>query len=209
VYGTNTVTGAPIVRVSFDAAGLTLPADQRRNFFGSYYWDPQFCFGCSNGTPGRDAHDVAVVILSSTGCSICGSVPADVTLGKYGALPAPGLVDGLTTGAPVDLVGYGIQNFVRGGGPPRPGDVFTRFAAQSTLIASSDKLSASFLKLHQNKGGICFGDSGGPDLVAGTNVILAVNSFGPNELCNGVAYSYRVDTPQALGFIASTVAARS
>ena len=36
VYGTNTMTGAPIVRVSFDEAGLTLPADQRHNFFGSY-----------------------------------------------------------------------------------------------------------------------------------------------------------------------------
>jgi hypothetical protein len=209
-YGTNTTTGAPIVRVSFDAAGLTLPKDQRHNFFGTFYWDPQFCLGCSNGIPKFDTHDVALVIMSSKGCAICsGAVPSDVTLGQYGALPAGGLVDGLKTGTPVDLVGYGVQNFVRSGGPPRPGDVFTRYGAQTTLIASNDTLSASFVKLHANKGGICFGDSGGPDLLGGTNVVLAVNSFGTNDLCNGVSYSYRVDTPQALTFIASTVAARS
>jgi hypothetical protein len=205
-YGTNTKTGAPIVRVSFDPAGLTLPKDERHNFFGSYYWDPQFCLGCSNGVPTFDTHDIAVVIMSSAGCATCSSVPADVTLGQYGALPARGLVDGLTMGTTIDLVGYGVQDFVRSGGPPRPGDVFTRFGAQTTLIASNDALSSSFVKLHANKGGICFGDSGGPDLLGGTNVVLAVNSFGTNGLCNGVSYSYRVDTPSALAFIGSTVA---
>jgi hypothetical protein len=207
VYGTNTKTGAPIVRVSFDPEGLTLPKDQRHNFFGSYYWDPQFCLGCSNGIPGTDAHDVAVVIMSSTGCATCSAVPSDVTLGRYGALPARGRVDQLPMGAAIDLVGYGIQDFVRSGGQPRPGDLFTREAAQTTLIASNDTLSSSFVKLHANKGGICFGDSGGPDLLAGTNVVLAVNAFVTNSLCNGISYSYRVDTPSALAFVASTVAA--
>jgi hypothetical protein len=205
-YGTNTRTGAPIVRVSFDPAGLTLPKDQRHNFFGSYYWDPQFCLGCLNGLPAFDTHDVAVVIMSDTGCAICTAVPAEVTQGQYGALPGEGLVDSLTMGTGVDLVGYGIQNFVRSGGPPEPGDVFTRYAAQTTLIASNDGLSSSFLKLHANKGGICFGDSGGPDLLTGTNIVLGVNSFLTNNLCNGVTYSYRVDTPSALAFIGSALA---
>jgi hypothetical protein len=47
-----------------------------------------------------------------------------------------------------------------------------------------------------------------PDLLGGTNIILADNSFVTNRHCNGVAYSYRIDTPQALNFITSTVAAR-
>src|SRR5579864_4672955 len=78
-YGRNTTTGAPIVRVSFDPLGLTLPPDQRHTFFGSYYWDPQFCFGCAPGLPRADTHDLAVVVMSPSGCSICGSVPPAAT----------------------------------------------------------------------------------------------------------------------------------
>jgi hypothetical protein len=36
---------------------------------------------------------------------------------------------------------------------------------------------AKLIKLHANVSGVCHGDSG-PDLLAGTNIILAVNSFG-------------------------------
>jgi len=44
------------------------------------------------------------------------------------------------------------------------------------------------------KGGTTFGDSGGPVLLAGTNTILAVNSFVTNYNCDGVTYSNRIDT---------------
>jgi hypothetical protein len=117
-------------------------------------------------------------------------------------------------GTGIDFVGFGVQNFINGGGPcggpctPVPGDVFTRFFAPSTLIASNNSISDEFIKYHVNKGGICFGDSGGPDLLGGTNIVLADNSFVSNGQCNGVAYSYRIDTAQALGFIRATVAAR-
>lgn len=199
IYGTNATTGGQIVRVSFDALGLTLPSDQRRNFFGTFYPDPQFCVACP-AVMNTDTHDVAVVITS-------GSVPADVTSGHYGALPSTSAVDTLVMGTAIDLVGYGIQNFVVGGGQPRPGDVFTRYRAETTLIASNDVFSPFLLKLHANKGGVCFGDSGGPDLLAGTDVVVAVNSAVTNNFCNGVSYSYRVDTASSLAFIASTRAA--
>jgi hypothetical protein len=83
-----------------------------------------------------------------------------------------------------------------------------RFFARTTLVASNNSISDEFLKLHSNKGGTCFGDSGGPDLLGGTNVVLAVNSFVANLVCSGNTYSYRVDTPQALSWIRTTVAAR-
>jgi len=105
----------------------------------------------------------------------------------------------------VDLVGYGVQGFARGGG--RPQDIFTaiRFFAPSQLIQSNNVQSGEFIKMtanpSQGTGGICFGDSGGPDVLGGTDIVLAVNSYVTNGNCAGVTYSNRVDLPDILSFI--------
>lgn len=218
-FGTDTVSGAPLVRVSFDPDLINTPSAQRVWHFGTYYFDPQFTIGGGHGLVGFDTHDIAVIIFGSPGCQVpaaasgiksCGAITDPST---YGALPSEGLVDTLTNGTPVDLVGYGDQNFIRGGGPcdgpckPRAGDAFTRFFGQTTLVASNDRISDEFIKLHSNPSGTCFGDSGGPDLLGGTNVVLGINSFVANGLCAGNTYSYRADTAQALDWVAATVAA--
>jgi hypothetical protein len=207
--GVNTVSGAPIVEVTFDEQGATGASP---TFFGSGYVDPQFCPACGGGLPGFDTHDVAVVSFASTGCSPCGPIPASATDGRYGALPAEGEVNRLPMKTPVDVVGYGVQAFTVGGGPclgpctPRPSAFGTRSSTTSPLVQSTDAISDEFIKLQTTRGGQCLGDSGGPDLESGTNVLLAVTSFGTNT-CNGVGYSYRLDTAAALGFVASTIAA--
>jgi len=163
---------------------------------GTFHPNPDWCIGCGPGLPGFDTHDVAVVALSS---------PRNP--GAFAALPAADLVDTLAMGTGVDIVGYGVQGFIRGGG--KPGDIFlfTRYFAPSVLIQSNNVQSVEFIKLTANpaqgKGGICFGDSGGPDILSGTNTILAVNSYVTNGNCAGVTYSQRVDLPDILAFINS------
>jgi hypothetical protein len=215
IFGANSVTRAPIIRVSFDPNLINTPRPQRVWFFGSFYADPQFSLGASGGKLGTAAHDLALIVFTPEGCSVpagqngtCGPIAPDVTLGQYGVLPAPNLVAGLPANAAFDVVGFGVQDFTRGGGPPQQGAAFTRFAGQTRLVQANDRISSSFVRLHANDAAVCFGDSGGPDLLAGTRTVVALNSFDSNELCRGVVYSYRVDTPDALGWIRATAAAR-
>ena len=163
---------------------------------GTFHPHPDWCLGCGPGLPGFDTHDVAVITLN-----------APVNPGAFALLPSAGLVDTLPMRTPVDIVGYGVQGFTRGGGPPSA--IFTgiRFFAPSLLIQSNHRSSDEFIKLTANpaqgKGGACFGDSGGPDILSGTDIVLAVNSFGTNPNCAGVGYSNRVDLPDILAFINS------
>jgi hypothetical protein len=161
---------------------------------GTFHPDPDWCPGCGPGLPGADSRDVAVVVLS-----------APRSPGAFATLPAAGLVDTLAMKTAVDLVGYGTQDFTRGGGQPEPIITLTRFFAPSQLIQSNNRQSPEFIKLTANpasgKGGTCFGDSGGPDVLAGTDIVLAVNSYVTNGNCAGVTYSNRIDLPEILSFI--------
>jgi len=163
---------------------------------GTFHPDPAWCPACGHGLPGFDTHDVAVITLS-----------APVTLSRYAHLPEPAIVDTLPMKTGVDIVGYGVQEIIRGGGRPQPFTSLVRFFAPSQIIQSNNRISVEFLKLTANpskgKGGICSGDSGGPDLLGGTDTVLAVNSYGTNSNCAGVTYSQRVDLPDILQFIAS------
>jgi hypothetical protein len=155
---------------------------------------PDWCLGCGPGLPGFDTHDVAVISLN-----------APRNPGGFAALPSVGLVDVLPMRTEVDIVGYGVQGFVRGGGQPQEIFLFTRYFAPSLLIQSNNVQSVEFIKLTANpskgRGGTCFGDSGGPDLLGGTNIVLAVNSYVTNGNCAGVTYSNRIDLQDVLDFI--------
>ncbi|HTK29952.1 MAG TPA: trypsin-like serine protease [Vicinamibacterales bacterium] len=161
---------------------------------GTFFVDPNWCPGCGPGLKGADSHDEAVVALSKA-----------VDPGGFAALPAAGLVDTLPMNLPIDLVGYGVQGFVHGGGKPQQLFLFTRYVAATLLVQSNDSLADQQIKLtanpSQSKGGICFGDSGGPDLIAGTRTIIGINSFVLNNSCSGITYSQRIDKADILAFI--------
>lgn len=161
---------------------------------GTFHPHPGWCLGCGPGLPGFDTRDVAVIALTA---------PRDP--GAFATLPDEGLVDTLPMGTVVDIVGYGVQGFLHGGGKPQQLFLFTRYHAPSQLVQSNHVQSTEFIKLtanpSQGTGGVCFGDSGGPDLLGGTDIVLAVNSYGTNSNCAGVTYSNRIDLPDILNFI--------
>ena len=151
-------------------------------------------YGGGNGLPAFSYRDVGVVVLDE---------PVDV--GGFAALPDAGLVDTLRTMTDVDLVGYGVQEQYRGGGPPYWTGLRVRLYAPSKLISGKFVFSDEFLMLSLNpgrgQGGTCFGDSGGPDLLGDTDTIMGVNSFVTNYNCAGVGFSSRVDIPEVLEWI--------
>ena len=185
-------SGEPVV-VTFDPDGLFAANPVFHS--GTWYPDPNWCIGCGPGLPGFDTHDWAVIVFDQP-----------VALDRYASLPYAGVVDSLPMNTAIDLVGYGVQ-WDTGGGPPVPEGLFTRYYAATELIASNHVHSAEFIKLRANpsqgSGGTCFGDSGGPNLLAGTDMILAVNSYVTNGQCAGVTYSNRIDRADALAFIES------
>jgi hypothetical protein len=169
------------------------------SYEGTPYTNPDFCIGCGGGLPGFAFRDVGIVVLSEP-------VPTSV-VSSYGALPSAGLVDTLPNKAAVDLVGYGVQEQTHGGGPPVWTGLRVRLFAPTQLVSGNFSHSDEFIRLTANpgrgKGGTCFGDSGGPDLLGGTNIVLAVNSYVTNSNCAGVTYSSRVDIPEVLAWIMS------
>ncbi|HXY86328.1 MAG TPA: trypsin-like serine protease [Gaiellaceae bacterium] len=180
--------GQPKIRVSFDQQGLSNP--NRVNYYGAYYWDPQFCAPCTGrGLNKVDDYDVAVVVLDSA-----------VQMRTYAKLPPSHFDDFLRNGTHVDVVGYGVQSFL-GPGQPNPDAVWTRFAASAQLLPPDRSLGNDFLKITPAQ---CLGDSGGPILLGGTNLLLAEASYGDVNLCNGPGYDYRLDG-DALRWIASVV----
>ena len=151
-------------------------------------------YGGGNGLPAFSYRDVGVVVLDEP-----------VYMDGMAVLPEAGLVDTLKNKTDLDLVGYGVQEQVHGGGPPSWTGLRVRLYAPSKLVSGKFVHSAEYMKIALNPGGgtggTCFGDSGGPDLLAGTNTVLAVNSYVTNYNCAGVGYSSRVDIPEVLEWI--------
>jgi hypothetical protein len=195
--------GTDAARVWFDPVvegNPEYPFSGPSSYDGVAHTHPDFCNPCGGGLPNFALYDVGVIVLTEP-------VPTSV-VSEYAELPAPGLVDTLPNKAPIDLVGYGVSVQSRGGGPPQWGGPKIRLFAPAELVAPSHfKNSDWLIKFTQNAsqgtGGTCFGDSGGPDLKAGTDIVLGVNSFVTNSNCKGVGYSSRIDRPDILSWIQS------
>jgi len=195
-FGTD-AAGHPRVEVTFDQQGFfTQPAPTF--WMGTYYSNPAWCVGCNNGLPGFDTNDEAIIVLDTAQSR------------GLGVLPPLGFDETLSTGTALDISGYGVQHF----GKPDPCDpnckkqpdaFFTRMKATANLLNVGKGKQGEFIKISgntaQGKGGQCFGDSGGPQFLAGTNRLIAETTFGTNGQCAGVGYDTRLDTASAQNFI--------
>jgi hypothetical protein len=197
--------GAEEARVWFDESvegNPDYPGGGRSAIEGTAYTNPKYGsdenpYGGGNGLPAFSYRDVGVVVLDKN--------VQKKAVARYAQLPAAGLVDTLPNKTPVDFFGYGVQEMHHGGGPPYWMGLKVRLYAPSELVSGDFVHSAEYVRLALNpggdSGGLCFGDSGGPDLLGGTDTILAINSYVTNYNCSGVGYSSRVDIPEVLEWI--------
>jgi hypothetical protein len=148
------------------------PLSGATSYDGVPYTNRDFCIGSGNGLPGFAYRYVGIIVLTEP-------VPASV-VSEYAQLPEPGLVDELSSKAPVTLVGYGVQERIVGGGPPVWAGLRVRLMAPARLVSGSFTHSEEFVRVTASPGpggGTCFGDSGGPILNDNTDTVLAVNSY--------------------------------
>ncbi len=178
----------PIAWVTFDQH----PTAASTYFGGTVVLDPLFDKTTTrDNLYAHDSSDFAVVHLDADP----GIAPA--------SLPAAGADAALPSGQPLTVVGYGTS-VTQGGGAPTYPPTGQREAASLTL----QTVTGSWLHESQNpvlgNGGACGGDSGGPNYLAGTHVILATTVTG-DMVCRATNVSIRLDTPAARAFLATQV----
>ncbi len=143
---------------------------------------------------GQDNLDVGMAILD-----------APLLLDTYGSLADVGFLNEVSAqvGKPATFTatGYGVSDI-------KPATVSFRERLMATLQLvniGSRYEGGTNLHLSANpgggKGGTCFGDSGGPILYDGTDIIVGVNSFVKNLNCAGSGFAYRTDTEETLSWI--------
>ena len=186
------------VWVSFEPEAEWNPVLGADGWIVAESWEthPDYHMGGSKGLTDWLTRDVGIIILEE-----------EVELDEYAELPSAGLVDTLSMKQDVDIVGYGVQYQIHGGGPPNWDfiDFGYRYYSEAQIISSKHIMSDEFMRTTSNpgqgKGGTCYGDSGSPILLAGTNTVLGICSWGTNRNCAGVSYQQRVDIPEILDWI--------
>jgi hypothetical protein len=134
------------------------------------------------GSAGPNSHDVALVLLDDP-----------VTDRGYAQLPTPNRLASVPRSSSLTVVGYGAN--------ARHGNDLEFRLVRSFGEARLVKAEKKFAHLRMSTG-ICFGDSGGPVLLGTSHTAVAVNSFVSNRQCAGNSFAYRLDTAEAMDFLA-------
>ena len=152
---------------------------------GTYHTHPLYGSGGQS-----NPYDLAVIVLDTP---VTGIAPA--------ALPTLGMLDRMSLrGQRFTAVGYGtVREDKRKGPQSLFYDGKRRHADQGFR-----SLTKSWLNLSMNpstgSGGTCYGDSGGPHFLAGTNIVVSVTVTG-DTWCRATDVTYRLDTLSARNFL--------
>ena len=145
-------------------------------------------------------YDLGVVVLDTA-----------VTNLGYGVLPELNQLDVLKTqrgqqDVTFTAVGYGLQKSFPDAASWQKSALRIRMVAHPKLNQINGGIVGDFsllLSNNANTGGTCFGDSGGPNFIDGSNVLAGVTSFGLNGTCGGTGGVYRVDRADDLNWLAT------
>ena len=158
--------------------------------------------GLTKGNQAYSSSDIGLIILDTP--------VKEVT--AFPSLPPAGFTDALPAKSNLQVIGYGAQFQLT----PKNNGVVNSWtgtlscnSAQTQLIPSNFAGSDKYLKLtanpSQGKGGVAFGDSGGPVIYNANSdsqdMVLAVNAYVANSNCAGVTYHTRIDSASILGWI--------
>jgi hypothetical protein len=164
------------------------PASSGYPYTGGVTASTFYAFDYQGITVPATNNDVALVILDEP-----------YELDTYGSLAAPGTLEQYGTGpdARVTVSGYGVT-YVNGN-PAATESYRSRLMADTWIIGTRGVANGINVQLSsapgRGGGGTCFGDSGGPTLLYGTDTIVAVTSFGMSRnVCGGTEFNFRVDT---------------
>lgn len=203
--------GKPEARVYFEQ-------DAGANFDPALGYDPISLYPIDGGVeaaevltmPGYDdfatfpeTRDIGVVILDE---------PVEGEDIRYGALLDPGSLDRLAARSgkkdvTFTVSGYGV-NWIN---PAQITSLRERMMATAKLTNLKSNLADGYNLAHsgdpgKGKGGTCFGDSGGPVFLAGTDVIAGVTSFGLSaQTCTGPGFAYRTDQQVVFDWVSEQV----
>jgi trypsin len=146
-----------------------------------------------------DFGDLGVIVFDAP---IPGIAPA--------SLPSAGYLDRISGHPALEIPGYGVSQYLGGssGGGKRQPD-FTSGGTRNLADEVFDSLSPGWLRLHAaGTADICFGDSGSPSILSGTNLVLGITavewSLAGSE-CESGPWEQRVDTPAARAFLSQYV----
>jgi hypothetical protein len=163
---------------------------------GTYFINPNY------GHDMHDLHDVAVIILDTP-------IPSTAEDSENGIdpaqLPPAGLLDSMKKahelkGRKFVTVGYGRLRDDKTGGPHAIGGAGERYNAEQTFQA----LKPFWLQISMNpstgNGGTCYGDSGGPHFLDGTDMVVSLTVTG-DAWCRATDVTYRLDTESARNYL--------
>ena len=167
------------VRVTFDPAY----EDGDKTYAGTFHADPAY--------PGTsaDSHDIAVVVLD-----------APIKVIKPAALPKANSLSALPGNQTFTSVGYGAYDVTNDPG----GHQYLYDDVRQYSTGTLNAINKTWLRISMNAstgdGGTCYGDSGGPNFLADTEVVAAITITG-DAVCRSTNVVYRLDTGSARAFL--------